>query len=140
MVDVSAKEPTVRRALAEAKVVFPAEAAAVLREQAWATAKGPVRHTAVIAATQAVKRTADLIPFCHPLPVEHCRIETYEEGNVLRITCEVATTYVTGVEMEALTGATVAALTVIDMCKSLSPALRISDVRLLEKSGGKTDV
>jgi cyclic pyranopterin monophosphate synthase len=139
MVDVSDKSTTVRVATAQARVVFPAEALAVLREQEWSTKKGPVTHTAIIAATQAVKRTADLIPFCHPLPIERCRIDIADENDGLRISCEVATSYKTGVEMEAWTGASVAALTIVDMCKSLTPAIRITDVCLLEKTGGKTD-
>jgi cyclic pyranopterin monophosphate synthase len=140
MVDVSAKAPTVRRALAEAHVVFPPDALASLRATAWQSAKGAVWHTAVIAGTQAAKRTADLIPFCHPLPIEGCAFDIEETDDGLRIRCEVRVTHKTGVEMEALTGASVAALTVIDMCKALSPAIRITEVRLREKSGGKSEV
>ncbi len=140
MVDVHAKDVTHRRAVAEALVVFPAEALACLRDNDWQSAKGPVWHTAVIAGTQAVKRTADLIPFCHTLPLESCRFAHEETADGLRVSCTVATTYKTGVEMEALTGATMAALAVIDMCKALSPKISISHVRLLEKSGGKREV
>lgn len=140
MIDIHAKSPTARRALAEAVIRFPAEALETLRAQSWHTAKGPVRHTAIIAGTQAVKRTADLIPFCHPLPIEGCRFEQQELGDGLRIRCEVITTHKTGVEMEALTGAAVAALAVIDMCKAVTPYLVIEHVRLLEKSGGKREI
>jgi len=140
MVDVSAKASTVRRALAEATVWFPPEALEALNASGWDSAKGPVWHTAVIAGTQAVKKTSELIPFCHPLPIEGCRFEQEAIPGGLRLTCEVRTSHKTGVEMEALTGASVAALTVIDMCKALSPHVRIEQVRLLEKSGGKREV
>jgi cyclic pyranopterin phosphate synthase len=89
----------------------------------------------------AVKRTAEIIPFCHPLPIEHCSIDIARGArHQLRIRCRVATHHRTGVEMEALTGATVAALTVYDMCKALSHEIRIVDVRLVRKSGGRRDV
>lgn len=140
MVDVHAKSVTARRALAEANLIFPPAALDFLRGQSWQSAKGPVWHTAVIAGTQAVKRTADLIPFCHPLPIEGCRFAREDTADGLRITCEVTTTHKTGVEMEALTGVSLAALTVIDMCKALSPHIRIDAIRLIEKSGGKRDV
>jgi cyclic pyranopterin phosphate synthase len=140
MVDIAAKAVTVRRALAEAVLVFPPEAFRTLRERSWESAKGPVWHTAVIAGAQAVKKTSDLIPFCHPLPIEGCRFERVETGDGLVIRCEVTTTHKTGVEMEAMTGASVAALTVIDMCKALTPHIRIERIRLLEKSGGKREV
>ncbi len=140
MVDVSSKAVTARRALAEATVIFPEEVFAALRHSDWESAKGSVWQTAVIAGTQAVKRTADLIPFCHPLPVEKCRFAKEEIENGLRLTCEVGVTHKTGVEMEALTGVSVAALTIIDMCKALSPEIRIMEIRLREKSGGKREV
>ena len=110
-----------------------------LKEQDWEAAKGAVLPTAIIAGTQAVKRTSDLIPFCHPLPIESIRIfpEVTDEG--LDIRCAVRITHTTGVEMEALTGASVAALTVVDMCKALSPAIEIVSVKLLSKTGGKQD-
>jgi cyclic pyranopterin phosphate synthase len=97
-----------------------------------------VVDTAIIAGTLAVKRTHELIPFCHPLPVEHCRFEVaFETPSELAIRCTVALTHKTGVEMEALTGAGVAALTVYDMCKALSHEIVIDGLRLLDKSGGK---
>jgi cyclic pyranopterin phosphate synthase len=100
-----------------------------------------VIDTAIIAGTMAVKRTHELIPFCHPLAIEGCDFSIgFESSTELTIRCEVAITHKTGVEMEALTGATVAALTVYDMCKSLSHEIVIAEVRLLEKSGGKRDV
>lgn len=141
MVDVGDKPTTPRTAVAEARVQFPPEVAERLRESGLRSAKGPVVDTAIIAGTMAVKRTHDLIPFCHPLPVERCRISAeFVEGDVLVIRCEVAVAHKTGVEMEALTGASVAALTVYDMCKALSHAIRIDGIRLIEKTGGKRDV
>jgi cyclic pyranopterin phosphate synthase len=94
----------------------------------------------VIAAVQAVKRTHELIPFCHPLPIDHCELDIVQRASgVIVIRCTVRTTHRTGVEMEALTGATVAALTVYDMCKALSHDIVIEQVRLLAKRGGKRD-
>ncbi len=140
MVDVADKAVTARRARAEARVVFPPDVLADLRERQWQSAKGGVLQTAIIAGTQAVKKTWDLIPFGHPLPIEGCDFDIQEADDGLVISCEVRTTHKTGIEMEAMTGVSVAALTVIDMCKALSPAIRIADVRLREKSGGKSEV
>jgi cyclic pyranopterin phosphate synthase len=140
MVDVSTKPVTARRALAVAEVVFPPDALAALRSAGWHTKKGAVFQTAIIAGTQAVKATSTLIPFCHPLPIDSVRFSHTETDDGIQITCEVQATYRTGVEMEALTGASIAALTVIDMCKALSHAIAIREVKLLEKSGGKREV
>ncbi len=141
MVDVGDKAVTRRTAVAEAHIVFPAEVAKVLRGNDLRSAKGPVLDTAIIAGTMAVKRTHDLIPFCHPLPIERCHISgTFVSDDTMRIRCEVAVVHRTGVEMEALTGASIAALTIYDMCKALSHDIVISDVRLIEKTGGKRDV
>jgi cyclic pyranopterin phosphate synthase len=141
MVDVSAKATTAREAVAECRVKFPPAVAGALRKAGMATAKGAVVDTAIIAGTMAVKRTHELIPFCHPLPIDGCRFDVAWSGDaVLRIECAVKTTHRTGVEMEALTGATVAALTVYDMCKALSHAMVIGPARLLAKRGGKRDV
>jgi cyclic pyranopterin phosphate synthase len=138
MVDVSGKETTTREARAECLVVFPKTVAAQLREEGVRTKKGPVVDTAIIAGTMAVKRTHELIPFCHPLPIDGCRFEIdWIDATRLRIECSVRTVHRTGVEMEALTGATVAALTVYDMCKALSHEMVIGPAKLLEKSGGK---
>src|SRR3546814_14513543 len=116
MGDIYAKAGSVREALTECRVRLPSAVAASLGEQGMSTAKGPVIATAIIAGTQAVKQTSALIPFCHPLPIDGCRIEAAWMGaNVLNLTCQVCTCHRTGVEMEALTGATVAALTVYDM-------------------------
>ena len=141
MVDVSAKPATARIAQAECKVKFPAEIAAQLRANGLKSAKGGIVDTAIIAGTMAVKRTHELIPFCHPLPIDGCRFAIdWHDARTLRIDCTVKTVHRTGVEMEALTGATVAALTVYDMCKALSHAIVIGPAKLLGKRGGKRDV
>jgi cyclic pyranopterin monophosphate synthase len=140
MVDVSGKAVTAREAVAECRVRFPAAVAGQLRASNLKSAKGGIVETAIIAGTMAVKRTHELIPFCHPLPIDGCRISVeWLDDNALRIACTVRTTHRTGVEMEALTGATIAALTVYDMCKALSHAIVIGPARLLGKRGGKRD-
>ncbi|MEH6419948.1 cyclic pyranopterin monophosphate synthase MoaC [Pseudomonas sp. CGJS7] len=140
MVDVSAKPVTARAAVAQCRVRFPAPVAAQLRASGLRSKKGAVIDTAIIAGTLAVKRTHELIPFCHPLPIDGCRFAIDWHGdNALNIECEVRTTHRTGVEMEALTGATVAALTVYDMCKALSHAIVLGPAKLLGKRGGKRD-
>lgn len=140
MVDVGAKAITRRQAIAESFVVFPAKAAEALHAARLQSRKGPVIDTALIAGTQAVKRCADLIPFCHPLPIQGIRFQfEFVQADTLRITCEVSAEARTGVEMEALTGASVAALTVYDMCKSLDLGLSIGPTRVIEKVGGKRD-
>lgn len=140
MVDVSAKAVTARDAVAECRVRFPAAVAAQLRASGLRSAKGGIVETAVVAGTMAVKRTHELVPFCHPLPIDGCRIGIEWCGErELRIECAVKTVHRTGVEMEALTGATVAALTVYDMCKALSHAIVLGPARLLGKRGGKRD-
>ena len=140
MVDVSAKAVGLREAVAECRVRFPAAVAAQLRASGLRSAKGGIVDTAIIAGTMAVKRTHELIPFCHPLPIDGCRIAIDWAGERdLRIECRVKTTHRTGVEMEALTGATVAALAVYDMCKALSHAIVLGPAKLLGKRGGKRD-
>lgn len=141
MVDVSGKAVTAREARAECRVAFPSDVAVRLRDSGLRSAKGGIVDTAVIAGTMAVKRTHELIPFCHPLPIDGCRLSIDWEGeDALRIECSVRTTHRTGVEMEALTGATVAALTVYDMCKALSHDIVLGPARLLAKRGGRHDV
>jgi cyclic pyranopterin monophosphate synthase len=141
MVDVSGKATTARQAIAECRVRFPADVAAQLHRSGLRSAKGGIVDTAVIAGTMAVKRTHELIPFCHPLPIDGVRIAIEWHGErELRIECLVKTTHRTGVEMEALTGATVAALTVYDMCKALSHAIAIGPAKLVGKRGGRRDV
>jgi cyclic pyranopterin phosphate synthase len=138
MVDVTAKSVTKRTATAEARVRFPADVATTLHEQNFTTAKGPVFHTAIIAGTMAAKRTHELIPFCHPLGIENCKFNIELVGHDAVIHCTVSVHHKTGVEMEALTGASIAALTIYDMCKALSHDIVIAETRLIEKQGGKT--
>ncbi len=139
MVDVGAKVVTYRAAVAEARVKLPREVASALRDSGHRTKKGPIFDTAIIAGVMAAKRTHELIPFCHPLGLESCNVEIEALRGAIVIRCNVSVHQRTGVEMEALTGATVAALTVYDMCKALSHDIEITSVRLLMKSGGKRD-
>lgn len=140
MVDVGDKAVTKRTATAQTRVRFPAEVAEALRSQQFSTSKGPVFQTAIIAGTMAAKRTHDLIPFCHPLGIEKCKLAIDMDGDDAVIQCTVSVHHKTGVEMEALTGASVAALTIYDMCKALSHDIVIAETRLIEKRGGKSDV
>ena len=141
MVDVGGKAVTHRRAVAEARVRFPPEVAEALRDSGFETSKGPVFQTAIIAGTMAAKRTHELIPFCHPLGLDSCRVEIDMDGrNEAVVRCSVSVHHRTGVEMEALTGASIAALTIYDMCKALSHEIVIAELRLVEKHGGKRDV
>jgi cyclic pyranopterin monophosphate synthase len=138
MVDVGGKAVTRRTAHARTRVEFPHEAARHLAERDFATAKGPVFQTAIIAGVLAAKRTHELVPFCHPLGLEDCDIQIGMAGNEVIIDCRVSLHARTGAEMEAMTGASVAALTVYDMCKSLSKGIVIRETRLVEKTGGKS--
>ena len=141
MVDVSGKAATAREAVAECRVRFPRAVADQLRANGLRSAKGGIVDTAIVAGTLAAKRTHELIPFCHPLPIDGCRLSIDWDGEaVLRIECAVKTVHRTGVEMEALTGATVAALTIYDMCKALSHRITIGPAKLLAKRGGKRTV
>ena len=139
MVDVGDKAISRREASAESRVLLPPEVRAEIAGGELNSKKGPVFATAVIAGVMAAKRTHELIPFCHPLGLAHCDIDIRVEGEeaVIRCTCRVD--HKTGVEMEALTGASVAALTLYDMVKALSHDVVIRDTRLLAKSGGKRD-
>ena len=136
MVDVSAKETTLRRAVAEAIVHVGAEVAEGIRGNA--VAKGPVFETARLAGIQAAKQAGHLIPLCHPLSLEHVAVDLELRGDEVHVRAEAALTGKTGVEMEAMVAASVAALTVYDMCKAISKGIEIRCVRLLEKSGGKS--
>jgi cyclic pyranopterin phosphate synthase len=141
MVDVGGKAVTHRTATAEARVRFPPAVVEALQECGFETSKGPVFHTAIIAGVMAAKRTHELIPFCHPLGLDNCRVEIdMNERDEAVIRCTVSVHHKTGVEMEALTGASVAALTVYDMCKALSHEIVVAELRLVEKHGGKRDV
>ncbi len=137
MVNVSDKAVTARTAVAEARLKLPAAVSKELKRTGHRTKKGPVFDTAIIAGTLAAKRTHELIPFCHPLPLDHVAIEIHSVPGGLRVLCTVSVTHRTGVEMEALTGASVAALTIYDMVKALSHDVRIGPVQLLAKHGGK---
>jgi cyclic pyranopterin phosphate synthase len=139
MVDIGAKSATQRTAVAEARVNLPASVAATLRAHGFTSKKGPVIDTAIVAGVMAAKRTHELIPFCHPLGLDNCQIDINAEGDALVIRCTVSVYHKTGVEMEALTGAAIAALTVYDMVKALSHDIVIDGLRLIEKSGGKSD-
>lgn len=139
MVDVSGKAVTRRTAHARVRVILPPAVRAVLADGEIQGPKGPVFQTAIIAGTQAAKRTHELIPFCHPIGLDSCRIEiTVDEAGDVQIDCTTRVEHRTGVEMEALTGASVAALTIYDMVKSMDRGLTIESVRLLEKSGGRS--
>jgi cyclic pyranopterin phosphate synthase len=138
MVDVGAKQATWREASAEATVKLPPAVARELKRTGHRTKKGPVFDTAIVAGVMAAKKTHDIVPFCHPLPIERCTVDIADgPRGTLRIVCSVAVHHKTGVEMEALVGATAAALTIYDMCKALSHDIEIGPVRLLSKSGGK---
>lgn len=140
MVNVGGKQPTQREAVARSEVLVPGEIASLFRDGDLHCAKGPVFQTAIIAGTQAVKRTSDLIPFCHPMPIDGCTFSIELVGDRIVIECRVSVFHKTGVEMEALTGASVAALTVYDMCKAVSQDMVIVETRLIKKSGGKHDI
>jgi cyclic pyranopterin phosphate synthase len=139
MVDVSAKDVTVRIATAEARVTVNDAVAAQFDGRDFVSKKGPVFQTAILAGTMGAKQTSSLIPLCHPLPLDSCKFEVAFEDREARIRCTCKTTGKTGVEMEALTGASIAALAFYDMCKALDPAMVIHGVKLLEKTGGKSD-
>jgi cyclic pyranopterin monophosphate synthase len=139
MVDVGDKEITRRAASAEARIRLPRAVLLALRKSGHRTKKGPIFDTAIIAGVLAAKRTSELIPFCHPLLLDNCKLEVAAAPGGIRIVCTVSVQGRTGVEMEAMTGATVAALTVYDMCKALSHDIELSTVRLLAKTGGKRD-
>lgn len=138
MVDVSGKAVTERRAVAEARLILPARAFEALAANR--LAKGDALATARLAGIMAAKRTGELIPLCHPLPLDHVdvRIDLEPASFGVRIVAEAAVSARTGVEMEAMTAAAIAALTIYDMCKGLDKGIVIETVRLLEKSGGKS--
>ena len=141
MVDVSGKEATRRTAHARTIVSLPEDVARCLDDGDIQTKKGPVFQTAIIAGVMAAKRTSELIPLCHPIGLEDCKIhiELNGQGQAV-IDCKTTVHHKTGVEMEALTGASIAALTVYDMCKSISHDIVIQETRLIEKRGGKSDI
>ncbi len=133
MVDVGDKSVTKRTATAETRVRFPRAVAEALRGQQFNTPKGPVFHTAIIAGTMAAKRTHELIPFCHPLGIESCKLAIDMDGDDAIVRCTVSVHHKTGVEMEALTAVSVAALTIYDMCKAVDKTMVIEGIRVVEK-------
>ena len=140
MVDVSDKLVTKRTAIAQSIVVLGAEIMAQLAGNEIQTKKGPVFQTAIIAGTMAAKKTADLIPLCHTLALESVKFNiTVNTEQEVVIECTATITSKTGVEMEALTGASVAALTIYDMCKAFSHDIVIKETKLIQKTGGKSD-
>lgn len=140
MVDVGGKTPTDRVAHAQARVRFPPEVAQQLHDAAFVLPKGAVLTVAHIAGVMGAKATSQLIPLCHPLSLQRCDVSIQMEGDTAVIECTVGCHGTTGVEMEALTGASIAALTLYDMCKALSHAIVIEQIRLVAKRGGKSDV
>ncbi len=141
MVNVGDKAVTKRTAHAVAVVSLPPELAGLLRDGEIMTKKGPIFQTAILAGVMGAKKTSDLIPLCHPLPLDNCQIVIEADAAKAEITihCHAQTHAKTGVEMEALTGASVAALTLYDMAKAVSHGIVIREIRLLEKTGGKSD-
>ena len=136
MVDVSAKADTVRRATATGRIAMSREAAAAIREGS--VKKGDVLAVARVAGIMAAKRTAELIPLCHPLPIAGVTLDLTVEEDGVTATAEVVTSHATGVEMEAMTAVSVALLTIYDMAKAIDRAMVIGAVRLLAKSGGRS--
>ena len=139
MVDVSEKTASDREAHARARLRLPEEAAALISGDEIQTKKGPVFATAIIAGVMAAKKTHELIPFCHPLGLDNCKVTIEMDGTDVVIDCRCKVHHKTGIEMEALTGASVAALTVYDMLKAVSHDIVISETKLISKSGGKRD-
>lgn len=139
MVDVSEKKVTKRTAKARAVVRVGKEILSLIKNNELVTKKGPVFQTAIIAGVMGAKKTAALIPFCHPIGLEDCQVKIKIENQTIVIETLATITAKTGVEMEALTAASVAALTVYDMCKALSHDIVIEQIQLMEKTGGKKD-
>ncbi len=142
MVDVGDKSITTRSAHAVGYIYLPQEVLSKLVDGDIQSKKGPVFHTAIIAGTMAIKKTSDLIPFCHQLNIEGCKIIITPEDDKkrVRVDCKARTTGKTGIEMEVLTGASIATLTIYDMCKAFGQDMRIDGVQLIEKRGGKSDI
>jgi cyclic pyranopterin phosphate synthase len=136
MVDVSDKAVTARTATARARVVMAAATLAMIRDGS--AKKGDVLGVARLAGIMGAKRTAELIPLCHPLPISAVKVDLEVAGDGVEIVATVRTTGQTGVEMEALTAASVAALTVYDMCKAVDRGIRIEGLRVTHKDGGKS--
>lgn len=140
MVDVGVKPITRRTATARSIVSLPDNIASAFSSGELVTKKGPVIQTAILAGVMAAKRTSELIPLCHPLGLDDCKVAIeFDPASGLVVTCTASVQARTGVEMEALTGASVAALTIYDMCKAMSHDIVIRETRLISKTGGKYD-
>ncbi|MEQ8423330.1 MAG: cyclic pyranopterin monophosphate synthase MoaC [Cyclobacteriaceae bacterium] len=140
MVNVSDKKATKRVAKAQAIVNVGTKIASMIKNQEIITKKGPVFQTAILAGVMGAKQTSNLIPLCHPIGLEDCQVNIKsEKGGRIIINTKAVITSKTGVEMEALTAATVAALTIYDMCKAMSHDITIENIQLIEKTGGKSD-
>jgi cyclic pyranopterin phosphate synthase len=139
MVDVGSKPATMRVAVAEGIVVLPDNIISHFASNELHMAKGPVFQTAIVAAIMAAKKTGDLIPLCHPLGLDHVQVNIRLSGNEAHITAEASVFGKTGVEMEAMTAVSIAALTIYDMCKAMSHDIEIRKIRLVKKSGGKNE-
>ncbi|HVW12185.1 MAG TPA: cyclic pyranopterin monophosphate synthase MoaC [Mucilaginibacter sp.] len=140
MVDVGEKQVTRRTAIARSIISLPAEVLEQLTGGDIQTKKGSVFQTAIIAGIMAAKKTGDLIPLCHSLGLDNCSINIHlNESREVVVDCTATITAKTGVEMEALVGASIAALTIYDMCKALSHDIVIRETKLMEKTGGKRD-
>ncbi|MCE2822144.1 MAG: cyclic pyranopterin monophosphate synthase MoaC [Bacteroidota bacterium] len=140
MVNVGRKHATLRSAKARAVVSLPDEVfSALAGEGRLSSPKGDVFQVAILAGIMAAKKTGDLIPLCHPLGLDHCHVDIQLIGNEVIIDCSASLTSRTGVEMEAMVGASIAALTIYDMCKAVSHDIVVREIRLMEKTGGKRD-
>lgn len=139
MVDVSLKAATHRTARAQATIRVSKEILSQIKNQDLITKKGSVFQTAMLAGVMGAKKTSELIPLCHPLSMENCQVDIHVKNNKIVIDTLATITGKTGVEMEALTSASVAALTIYDMCKALSHDIIIEEIKLMEKTGGKKD-
>lgn len=140
MVNVGQKHTTLRTARARAVVSLPDEVfSALAGEGRLSSPKGDVFQVAILAGIMAAKKTGDLIPLCHPLGLDHCHVDIQLVGNEVLIDCSASLTSRTGVEMEAMVGASIAALTIYDMCKAVSHDIVVKEIRLMEKTGGKRD-
>lgn len=140
MVDVGQKEPTQRTARARSIVVLNAKILEQLENEEIHTKKGPVFQTAIIAGVMAAKKTGELIPLCHPIGMDNCQIDIHiNEAREVVIDCTASVFAKTGIEMEAMVGASLAALTIYDMCKAFSHDIIIKETKLMEKTGGKRD-
>lgn len=140
MVDVGDKSITKREAIAQSIVLLDKAIIGMLENEEIHTKKGPVFQTAILAGVMAAKKTSDLIPLCHPLGLDKCSVSiSINEQKEVIIQCTAKITGKTGVEMEALTGASIAALTIYDMCKGFSHNIQIKETKLLKKTGGKSD-